>query len=148
MPPLCIFLWIAILECLWGRTEPFSPQQAGTLLKGDRPDSEEARPGWHELSRTRLSDDCPKPAPAGNTGCAAIISAWGGAIADTKENRMILWGGGHQDYYGNELYALNLARDPVTMTRLTEPSSSINRVPMPKPTEIRLRDTRIMDWRT
>jgi hypothetical protein len=97
-------------------------RHAADRLKRDR-QIPEISPGWHEIPGTRLVDACPDPAPAGNTGCSAIISAWGGAIADTKENRLILWGGGHQDYYGNELYALNLGNNPVTMTRLTNPSS-------------------------
>ena len=43
--------------------------------------------------------------------------------ADTKRNRLIVWGGGHGDYQGNEIYALNLAAMPPTMTRLTDPSA-------------------------
>ena len=99
-----------------------SSRHVADQLKRDR-QVPEISPGWREIPGTRLVDACPDPAPGGNTGCAAIISAWGGAIADTKANRMILWGGGHQDYYGNEVYALNLGSDPVTVTRLTNPSS-------------------------
>jgi hypothetical protein len=53
-----------------------------------------------------------------------VISAWGGAAARTKPGReqLILWGGGHGDYYGNEVYALNLYQSPATLTRLTDPS--------------------------
>jgi len=31
-----------------------------------------------------------------------------GGILDTKRDRMLIWGAGHNDYYGNELYAFNL----------------------------------------
>src|SRR5207244_8986973 len=34
-------------------------------------------------------------------------------------NRMIIWGGGHLNYSGNELYALNL--NDLTLTRITDP---------------------------
>ncbi len=51
-----------------------------------------------------------------------MISAWSGGVADTIGNRMIVWGGGHQDYYGNEVYSLNLGQNPITLTRLTNPS--------------------------
>jgi len=41
-------------------------------------------------------------------------------FADTKSNRLIIWGGGHGDYFGNEVYGLDL--NNMTMSRLTEPS--------------------------
>jgi hypothetical protein len=39
-------------------------------------------------------------------------------------NRLIIWGGGHNDYYGNEVYALDL--NNMTMSRLTDPSPVTN----------------------
>jgi len=39
---------------------------------------------------------------------------------DTRRNRLVLWGGGHSDYYGNELYALDL--NSFTVHRLTDPA--------------------------
>jgi hypothetical protein len=66
---------------------------------------------------------CPdEPAISGNTGCESVISAWSGGVADACRNRLIFWGGGHGDYYGNEIYALELAESPPRLTRLTEPS--------------------------
>ncbi|MFN0299639.1 MAG: hypothetical protein ACKVQU_04705, partial [Burkholderiales bacterium] len=47
------------------------------------------------------------------------ILAWSGGVFDSKRNRLIVWGGGHNDYYGNELYALNLGDR--TLTRLNNP---------------------------
>ena len=44
-------------------------------------------------------------------------------MADTRRNRLIIWGGGHSDYQGNEIYALNLGQTTPTMTRLTDPSA-------------------------
>jgi len=38
---------------------------------------------------------------------------------DTTRNRLIVWGGGHSDYSGNELYALDL--NNLSITRLTAP---------------------------
>jgi len=46
---------------------------------------------------------------------------WTGGIADTKRNRLVMWGGG-TNYAGNEVYALNLSTAPPMMTRLTDPS--------------------------
>jgi len=77
-------------------------------------------PGWYELPNTKLRPVCAtEPSIRGSTGCAAIIDAWNSGVFDTKRNRLILWGGGHADYYGNELYALNLEK--FTVERFTEP---------------------------
>jgi len=42
---------------------------------------------------------------------------------DTKRNRLVIWGGGHTDYSGNEVYALDL--NTVTMLRLTDPAMPV-----------------------
>jgi len=79
--------------------------------------------GWHEVPNTQLAAVCPNyPDIEGNTGCAAVTAAWNGGIADTRRNRLVFWGGGHSDYFGNELYALNLTADPITLVRLNEPT--------------------------
>jgi hypothetical protein len=44
----------------------------------------------------------------GSTGPAAIMSAWSGATFDANDDALIVWGGGHNDYYGNEVYAFSL----------------------------------------
>jgi hypothetical protein len=36
------------------------------------------------------------------------MAAWGGGAHDTKRDRLIVWGGGHGDYGGNELYAFDV----------------------------------------
>jgi hypothetical protein len=76
--------------------------------------------GWIELSDTLLRDLCPDPVPGGVGRCAGIIDAWNGGIADTDHDRLIVWGGGHNDYWGNEVYALDLTTH--RMVRLTDPS--------------------------
>ena len=73
---------------------------------------------WLELPGTTIRSVLPSPLPLGSPD--AIILAWGGAAADTSRNRLIVWGGGHNDYYGNELYALDLTTK--AMRRLTDPS--------------------------
>jgi hypothetical protein len=77
--------------------------------------------GWTEIAGTMLADVCPTdPAVQGNTGCKAVIAAWNGGIADTMRDRLIFLGGGHGDYYGNEVYALDL--NALSLERLNEPS--------------------------
>jgi hypothetical protein len=62
----------------------------------------------------------PNPAPDGDP--ENITKAWSGATFDTKGNRMLLWGGGHNDYAGNELYAFSI--NTLSWSRLTSPSSN------------------------
>jgi hypothetical protein len=77
--------------------------------------------GWFQIPNSKLASVCsPDQNVQGSTGCSAVISAWSGGIADTKRNRLIVWGGGHSDYYGNEVYALDL--NSLTIQRLNNPS--------------------------
>ena len=83
--------------------------------------------GWRDLTNTELQNVCPPNYFNGINydfadHCGAVIAAWSGAVADTKRNRLIIWGGGHTDYSGNEVYSLNLGANPATLTRLTDPS--------------------------
>lgn len=82
-------------------------------------------PGWYEIPNTQLFPLCPdRPDVQGNSGCQSVISAWNSGIADTKRERLLFWGGGHSDYLGNELYALDLKK--LSMVRLTDPSPVTN----------------------
>ena len=78
--------------------------------------------GWFEVPNTKLVTVCPPDTPQYEFTfyCHGVVDAWSGAIADAARNRMIVWGGGHNDYYGNELYALNL--NDLTLKRLTDPN--------------------------
>jgi len=58
--------------------------------------------------------------------CQNVIRTWNGAIADTNQNRLIIWGGGHGNYYGNEIYSLNLTANPITLTRVKDPTVPTN----------------------
>jgi hypothetical protein len=84
--------------------------------------------GWTDLgSATQLQTVCPPNDFSGinynfANNCPAVTAAWSGAVADTSRNRLIIWGGGHTDYSGNEVYSLNLGSGAPTVTRLTNPS--------------------------
>jgi hypothetical protein len=78
------------------------------------------QPGkWLELPNTKISSVFPMPTPQGYP--AAVTLAWGGGTVDTVRNRLLVWGGGHSDYYGNEMYALDLST--LTINRILDPSS-------------------------
>jgi hypothetical protein len=90
--------------------------------------------GWSALSPTTSlqgSGACPPNNFGGDPYqftrfCSAVIRPWSGAIADTTANRLIIWGGGHDNYYGNEIYSLNLLANPITLTRLKDPTVPSN----------------------
>lgn len=52
--------------------------------------------------------------PAGVTytqngvGVAGVMSLWSGGAYDTKRDRLVVWGGGHFGYAGNEIYAFDV----------------------------------------
>jgi len=84
-----------------------------------------ATSGWYEIPNTQMRAVCP-PNKFGGTAydfnfyCQYATMAWSGGAFDTLRNRMYIWGGGHSDYYGNEIYAMNL--NTQVMSRLTDPA--------------------------
>jgi hypothetical protein len=85
-------------------------------------------PGWFQIPNTTLQSVCP-PNNFNNSGydfydfCSAVVMAWNSGAFDTNRNRLIVWGGGHTDYYGNEMYAVNL--NTLTIERITDPTVPI-----------------------
>lgn len=102
---------------------------------------------WQDLPNTKLQSVCPpnnfQPAgggmPAYNFAdeCHYVVDGWNGAVADTRRNRLLIWGGGHVAYHGNEVYSIDLASpssssctggpcrsnaSAPTVTRLNDPS--------------------------
>jgi len=71
-----------------------------------------------ELPNTTIRSVLPSPAPQGNP--ADVVVAWGGGTVDTRRNRLLIWGGGHSDYWGNEMYAVDLPT--MSVQRIVEPS--------------------------
>jgi hypothetical protein len=82
---------------------------------------------WVSIPNSNLSAVDPCPARncsySGNSGQGSVISAWNSGVFDTKRNRLVVWGGGHMDYWGNEIYAFNV--DSMKWSRLTDPSTSL-----------------------
>lgn len=72
-------------------------------LLGATPDG-----GWVKASSNLFSDAWatgPAALPAGNySGTGSIVRAWSSIAWDSTSGSMILWGGGHANYYGNEVY--------------------------------------------
>lgn len=82
---------------------------------------------WFSPTDTAIRPHC--PTNSGN--CGNVIDAWSGGTFDPVHNQMLIFGGGHADYSGNEVYAFELAT--LTWTRITDPSpdSDSNQDPLP-----------------
>ncbi len=103
---------------------------AGLLLgcPGVQAQSIPDRLGWYELPNTKLRAVCPPNFFGGSdyefrSFCQNVTGAWSSGAFDTRRNRLIMFGGGHNDYYGNELYALDM--DELKMRRITDPGLPI-----------------------
>lgn len=85
---------------------------------------EDLEPGhWYEVPNSKMSalDPCPQRGCtySGIVGQTAVMDAWCGGAFDTKRNRLIVFGGGHNDYWGNEMYVFDV--DSLKWLRLTNP---------------------------
>src|SRR5271165_1469507 len=80
--------------------------------------------GWHQLPNTSMTSVCLGNVPNGmytddtmttttnyTFNCLQVTPFSGGA-ADDNNQRLIVWGGGHRDYAGNEVSVLNLNGTP------------------------------------
>ena len=73
-------------------------------------DLELLKPGqWYEIPNSSLKESgvIPNPSPPGNSGAQAVIGAWSSGAYDSKRKQLVIWGGGHEDYAGNEIYAFD-----------------------------------------
>ena len=89
--------------------------------------------GWFEVPNTYIEPICPAdPEIHGADGCKGAISAWSGGVADTTKNRLLFTGGGHQNYWGNEVYALDLnsaSASFLTVSHINNPTLPAGGVP-------------------
>ncbi len=78
---------------------------------------------WHEIPNTDFDQACACtngfPEICGSSYCAGAFS-YSGAVFDTLRNRLVTWGGGHLDSFGNELYAFDVSS--FQWSRITDPS--------------------------
>ncbi|MBI3900081.1 MAG: hypothetical protein HY308_17570 [Gammaproteobacteria bacterium] len=73
---------------------------------------------WYEVPNSKMTDVCVSPALWGN--CIYVTDAWGGGAFDPIHRKMLIFGGGHADYLGNEVYSFDLRTGK--WERLTDPS--------------------------
>ena len=66
----------------------------------------------------------PSPLPGGNTGHLSVVGAWCGMGVDpTRKTLFMLHNGGHNDYYGNEVYSCDLSLSSPVWVRRRDPST-------------------------
>lgn len=93
--------------------------------------------GWHRLPNTQMRKSvCLGDVPDGMYRDATMTATteytfncnqfipWSGAAADDLHHRLIVWGGGHSDYAGNEVSVLNLDGTPA-WERFTPPTMPV-----------------------
>ncbi len=81
---------------------------------------------WREIPKTALKEVFPSQSghPGwGTIGPRGVVAAWSGAAFDAQRNVLIITGGGHSDYGGNEVYEFNLGA--ARWERTTDPSKVI-----------------------
>lgn len=72
-----------------------------------------------------LADNTPSPLPPGGDGIQGIIKAWNGACSIQSTGQavhLIVCEGGHNAYYGNEIYALDLMVEQPGWSRIWGPT--------------------------
>ena len=62
---------------------------------------------WYEIPSSKLSAVLPEETPYNWSGPASIMNAWSGGTFDSDSGKLIVWGGGHTDYAGNEIYTFD-----------------------------------------
>lgn len=94
--------------------------------------------GWYQIPNTAYQNVCPPasqwPVIQGVSGCMSVTVQWGGGTFDSQRNRLVFFGGGHNQYHGNEVYALEL--NTLTMKRLNDPTNDAPTVCSPQPRKL------------
>ena len=78
---------------------------------------------WYEIPNSHMRSVAYNWGSSGEPGYdfSKIIVDWNGGAFDTKNNRLLVWGGGHYSYGGNEIYGFDFG--DFSWHRISEPSS-------------------------
>lgn len=114
-----------------------SQPEADDLTRANSGKAKHYAAGWQTLSGTVLTEHCPANDLYNypfQDYCHNVVFAWGGGAVDENTGRLYLWGGGHNDYYGNEVYQLDVISGE--LQRLTEPAQPADPDTSPGLTEL------------
>ncbi|WP_213995083.1 hypothetical protein [Arsukibacterium sp.] len=115
----------------------FGQPEADNLTNSHSESAQHYAPGWQPIDGTVLTEHCPAndlyDYPF-QQYCHNVVFAWGGGDLDESTGRLYIWGGGHNDYYGNEVYQLDAISGE--LHRLTEPAQPAAPDTTPRLTEL------------
>ena len=81
---------------------------------------------WYRVANSDLEQKNPCPSDNcswSSSGFKGIMLAWSGGAFDTSRDRLLIFGGGHGDYSGNDAYAFDV--DTREWVVLREPSANV-----------------------
>lgn len=82
---------------------------------------------WYSIPNTQLSSVAPSPVPPGITGPRSKVDAWCGATLKRSGSVYLIGAaGGHGDYAGNEVNALELGVDVPGWVELRAPTADVD----------------------
>jgi hypothetical protein len=96
-----------------------APAKAAELVRAMAPNSWLAAPDTH--LRKAAPDPLQVPKIQLVSGVKSVVSAWSGAVYETRRDRLVVWGGGASTYAGNEVYGFRL--EDLAWERITEPTA-------------------------
>ena len=99
------------MSCLAAGTKLSSTERTLVKMPAD---------SWMSLPGTAFRTFCKAheiAALEGSGGCVMAINAWSGGVFDERLRKMLVIGGGHMDYWGNEVYGFDLASGAWTMVK-------------------------------
>jgi hypothetical protein len=115
------------MSCLTGRATLSPSERALVKMPAD---------SWISLPGTAFGAFCKArqvSALEANGGCAMAINAWSGGVFDEHRRKMLVIGGGHMDYWGNEVYGFDLASASWSLVKPASPlgAAGVPSEPMP-----------------
>ena len=75
---------------------------------------------WKAIPNSNMDAVAPDPLPPGNAQPGGVMTKWSGGTYDFGRDRLLVWGGGHKGYAGNEIYAFDV--NNMKWVRLTDPT--------------------------
>jgi hypothetical protein len=99
------------MSCLAGGTKLSPTERTLAALPAD---------SWLALPGTAFRTFCKareSKALLANGDCTMVIGAWSGGVFDERLRRLLVIGGGHMDYWGNEVYGFDLASGTWTLVK-------------------------------
>ncbi len=83
------------------------------------------QPGeWYQVPNSHMKSLDPDPTRTASysavEGVSAVMNDWSGGAFDSQRDRLLVWGGGHGGYAGNEIYVFDL--NTLAWQRVSNPS--------------------------